>query len=102
MTKLNDTTFHAFVRATERPLLVDFATAWCPPCKTQKPILEKFASDHPDVDVVYVDLDESPELASTYEVQAVPTLMLFVAGEKKAVAQGLQYAARINALLAGA
>ncbi len=102
MTKLNDTTFTAHVRASHKPVLVDFATTWCGPCKLQKPILEKYAAEHPEVDIVHIDPDESPETASAYQVQAVPTLMLFVGGEKKAVVQGLQSPARLDALLARA
>ncbi len=99
MLKANDQTFEATVLKAERPVLVDFVTTWCPPCRQQKPILEKLAARRPDVAIVSVDLEESPELSAKYGVHVVPTLMLFVGGERKAVAHGLQSEQRLTALL---
>jgi thioredoxin len=93
--KVTDATFATAVLAAEKPVLVDFSAAWCGPCRVQKPVLERFAAEHPELDVVYVDIDESPRAAREHGVQAVPTLMLFVGGQRKATTQGLQSAARL-------
>jgi thioredoxin 1 len=100
--KVNDQTFAAEVLGAERPVLVDFSAAWCGPCKVQKPVLEKFAVEHPELDVVYVDVDESPRVSEAHGVQAMPTLMLFVGGERKAMVRGLQSAARLQSFVTDA
>jgi thioredoxin 1 len=99
MLKANDQTFDATVLQASRPVLVDFVTTWCPPCRQQKPILEKLAARRTDVDVVCVDLEESPEVAAKYGVTVVPTLMVFVGGERKAIAHGLQSERKLDELL---
>ena len=62
--------------------LVDFGAAWCPPCKTLKPILVEIGAEYKErVAVLEVDCDESPETAAKYGVKSMPTVMLFRDGE---------------------
>lgn len=61
--------------------LYDFMADWCGPCKTQEPIVEEFAEEHPEVDVQEVDVDESSDLANQYSVQSIPTLVLVAIDE---------------------
>lgn len=56
--------------------LYDFMAEWCGPCKTQAPIVEEFAEEHPEVDVEEIDVDENHDLANKYSVQSIPTLVL--------------------------
>jgi len=102
MIEANDQTFQSEVLDADQPVLVDFSAAWCGPCKMQKPVLEKFSADHPELKVVMVDVDASPRVAQQHQVQAIPTLILFQGGERKAVAQGLQNASRLERLVSGA
>lgn len=102
MIEANDQTFQSEVLESDQPVLVDFSAAWCGPCKMQKPVLEKFSAAHPHVKVVMVDVDQSPRVAQQQGVQAMPTLMLFNGGERKAVAQGLQNVSRLERMVAGA
>ena len=102
MKTANDHTLDELLNSTSGPVLVDFSAAWCGPCKVQKPVLEKFEREHPDVNVVLVDVDESPRVTNTYGIQAMPTLVLFEGGERKATALGLQSAQKLEALLARA
>lgn len=60
-------------------VLVDFYAEWCGPCKMLAPILE----DIDFIDVLKVNVDEFPGLASKYGVMSIPTLILFVDGEEK-------------------
>ena len=102
MIQANDDNFDRVVLASPRTVIVDFGATWCPPCKAQKPILASFAEKNPGVEVVYVDVDESPRVASRLGVQGVPTLMVFVGGQRKTVGRGLQSPGRIAAMIADA
>lgn len=59
-----------------------YSATWCGPCKMFKPIVQKFADKHPECEVVYMDIEEHPEQAETFNIRAVPTCV-FMKGEKE-------------------
>ncbi len=71
-------------------VLLDFFATWCGPCKMLTPELEKFAEKHPDVTVLKIDVDDFGEIASIFNVNAVPTLLVFKDGEQKAISAGFK------------
>ena len=62
-------------------VLVDFFATWCGPCKMLSPILEKVASEHEDLTVLKVDVDEVGDVATQYGIRSIPTLILFEDGK---------------------
>jgi len=65
-----------------KPVIIDFHALWCGSCKVQSPILEELATELGDrVKVIKIDVDQNPEIAGRYQIQSVPTLMIFKKGE---------------------
>ena len=75
----------------EKPVLVDFAADWCGPCRMMPPVLRQVkdaAGEH--VTIITMDIDKNPHYARKYNVQSVPTLMIFKNGKVVWRASGVQ------------
>ena len=80
--------FESEVLKSEKPVLVDFFATWCGPCNMLAPVLEKLGEEREDFDIAKVDIDESIQIAEKYDIQVVPTLLLFKGGNVLGTAVG--------------
>jgi thioredoxin 1 len=58
-------------------VIVDFWASWCGPCKTFAPIFEKVSEQFPDMVFAKVETDQQQELAGSFQIKSIPTLMIF-------------------------
>ncbi|MDR1940439.1 MAG: thioredoxin [Clostridiales bacterium] len=80
LVKITDENFEELING-EKPVLVDFYTDWCGPCKMLSPIIAALADDFKDKVVVgKLNAEENPQTSETYEVMSVPTVYLFKNG----------------------
>ena len=85
---------------SEKPVLVDFFAEWCGPCKMMKPILEELKTMVGDeFTIIKIDIDKNQPRAVKYQIQSVPTLVIFKKGTIVCRQSGVMQADQLKALL---
>ena len=94
--------FQELLENSPKPVLVDFYATWCGPCQMMSPILEQVGSHLRDrLQVVKIDTDRYPNIASQYAIQALPTLVLFKNGQPVEKIEGVHQANQLIQHLGG-
>lgn len=73
---LDDTSFDAgMAKVTSGLVMLDFWADWCHPCRALAPIVHQFAEDNPDLQVVKIDANVSPQLGVRFGVTNLPAIL---------------------------
>ena len=97
---VNVNNFENEVLKADIPVLVDFWATWCGPCQMLAPTVAAIAEKYDGkVKVCKVDIDENIPLAEKYQIEVIPTLVVFKDGEEKTRKMGLMSAAEIEKML---
>ena len=81
ITELDSSNFESTVTNGSVPVIVDFWAPWCGPCKAIAPILDELSIELGDsVKICKVNIDNNSEIASKYEIRAIPTILIFKDG----------------------
>lgn len=74
--------FQEMLEGADKPILVDFYAVWCGPCQLMANVLEQVKAKQQDqLQIVKIDTDKYPNLASQYQIHALPTMVLFKDGQ---------------------
>jgi thioredoxin 1 len=80
--------------------LVDFYADWCGPCKMIAPVLEQLSTEFEGkAHIIKLDVDASPDIAQSFGVMSIPTLIVFKDGKAVGKAVGFQQKAQLTALI---
>ena len=86
---LNDSNFEDEIGKQEVPCIIDFFAQWCGPCNMLGPVFEKVSDEYEGkCEFFKVNVDDAPNTAAKFAVMSIPTIIILVDGEKKAVTMG--------------
>lgn len=98
--ELTDANFESEVNGSSAPVLVDFWAPWCGPCRMISPLIDEIAAEKAgSVKVGKVNVDDNPQTAARFRIQAIPTILIFKNGEMKEQITGLTSKADLVAKL---
>lgn len=88
--KLNNANFENEVLKSDKPVLIDFWAPWCGPCRMVSPVIDELAGEIDGAKICKVNVDEENELAKTFGVMSIPTLVVIKDGKEVTRAVGVR------------
>ena len=82
--------FEKEVLQSDKPVLVDFWASWCGPCRMLAPTIDELAAENDGIKVCKVNVDEQEELAATFGIMSIPTVLAFQNGKAVNQSVGVQ------------
>lgn len=89
------------VKNSEKTVLLDFYADWCGPCRMVSPLVDQIAEENPQYLVGKINVDNEPELAQTFGVTSIPTLVVMKNGKVVNRVVGARPKPQILAMLEG-
>jgi thioredoxin 1 len=82
VTQVSDASFDGDILKSDVPVLVDFWAPWCGPCRSVAPIVDDLATQYAGkIKVAKINVDESTDVATRYQITSIPTFLLFKNGQ---------------------
>ena len=98
--KITDKNFNKEVLLSKQPVLIDFWAPWCAPCRMMNPVIEQLAAEYAGkVKVGKINVDEEAELAQTFRIMSIPTIVLIKDGKVVKQVVGVSSKIELEAML---
>ena len=97
---MSNASFDNEVLKSDAPVIIDYWSEWCGPCKMISPILDEVAKDYGGrLQIAKVNVDENQDTPAKYGIRGIPTLMLFKQGQLVATKVGALSKSQLTAFL---
>jgi len=97
--EFTDQNFDAEVLQADGPVLVDFWAPWCGPCRQIAPMIEELANENAGIKIGKINIDDNPQAAQRFQVNSIPTLLVFKGGEVSETFVGVRPKAQLQEAL---